>query len=203
MEEKFCSICFDNENNESLILLECNHIFHFECINEWYKKGDNKKFDKPLTCPYCRSVAFIKSIPIKYDCFFKFYYFTHFKREMCVIQNCSNKEFPLNNKTCSKHFYPFIDKNDLNKIMNYLFPFFFIPLNIKKFILNLCIEFYKHDLNIDQYIPCFLVLIKNFLLQNDFLPQSLLEILHIFYDLQKKYPELKYIHVENDVDSYL
>lgn len=200
MEEKFCSICFDNENNDSLILLECNHMFHFECVNEWYKKGDSKKFHKVLTCPYCRSVAFIKNTPAKYDCFFKFYYFTHFKREMCIIKNCTNKEFPMNNKTCSKHFYPVIDRNELNKIMNYLFPFFFIPLHIKKFILNFCLELHKYNLNVEIYVPEFLNLIKNFLIKSDFLPDNLLEVLFLYDDLVIIYPELKQIHFDTEIN---
>jgi len=202
MEEKFCSICFDNENDEKIISLQCNHIFHFDCINEWYKKGDSKKFDRVLTCPYCRTIAIITNIPIKYDCFFKFYYFTHFKREMCIVNNCQNKEFPLNHKVCSKHMYPLINRDDLNKVMNYLFPFFFMPLNIKKFLLKFCVELYYYNLSVDTYVPKILVEIKNFLLQNDFLPKTF-ELSFIFYELKTKFPELKPINIEYEkLDLY-
>ena len=41
-----CSICFDNINNEEIKKLECGHIFHKKCINDWLKIN-------PI-CPYCR-----------------------------------------------------------------------------------------------------------------------------------------------------
>lgn len=43
-----CTICCTQfENNDSVILLNCNHIFHKECINEWihYK----------AECPLCKT----------------------------------------------------------------------------------------------------------------------------------------------------
>ena len=41
-EEK-CSICMESSN---LIQLQCKHLFHENCINEWVKNND--------TCPICR-----------------------------------------------------------------------------------------------------------------------------------------------------
>lgn len=46
-ESPECSICLDVvENNELIKLINCNHVFHKYCINEW-KKINN-------TCPLCR-----------------------------------------------------------------------------------------------------------------------------------------------------
>ncbi len=42
-----CSICLQNFNdNETLKLLNCNHKFHKNCIDEWIKINKN--------CPICR-----------------------------------------------------------------------------------------------------------------------------------------------------
>ena len=47
-----CSICleiFDEESLEkSVKLINCNHIFHKECIEKWYKNSEN------INCPVCR-----------------------------------------------------------------------------------------------------------------------------------------------------
>jgi hypothetical protein len=43
-----CSICKDSLNNtRSVIKIECNHVFHRECLDEWFS-------GKVFTCPYCR-----------------------------------------------------------------------------------------------------------------------------------------------------
>lgn len=45
--ENFCSICTENYKNlDEISLLECNHLYHKDCIKEWsmYKN----------TCPICR-----------------------------------------------------------------------------------------------------------------------------------------------------
>jgi hypothetical protein len=43
-----CTICL--EEPEDCSQLKCGHIYHKECINEWFKK---KK-----TCPNCRKIMF-------------------------------------------------------------------------------------------------------------------------------------------------
>lgn len=43
-----CMICFDIENT---IQLECSHIFHLNCIKEWFVI--NIKTGSPTACPYC------------------------------------------------------------------------------------------------------------------------------------------------------
>ena len=46
-KNKVCCICLDNfENPTSIKVLECNHIFHRNCINSWLKNKTN--------CPICR-----------------------------------------------------------------------------------------------------------------------------------------------------
>ena len=39
-----CSICL--EECENYIKLNCNHIYHYECISKWIKSS--------TTCPLCR-----------------------------------------------------------------------------------------------------------------------------------------------------
>ncbi len=51
-----CSICY-NELKENLSKLQCGHIFHISCIDEWRKRYD--------TCPNCRKT--IKNIYKKYN----------------------------------------------------------------------------------------------------------------------------------------
>jgi len=49
---KECSICLDDfKQGENIIKLNCNHIFHYACINEWI-------LIKP-ECPECRRDIFV------------------------------------------------------------------------------------------------------------------------------------------------
>ena len=42
-----CIICFSDFNkNDKIKILKCGHIYHKECINEWFKKKE--------LCPICR-----------------------------------------------------------------------------------------------------------------------------------------------------
>ena len=42
-----CVICLENyESNKKITTLKCDHIFHYDCINEW--------FDTNQSCPLCR-----------------------------------------------------------------------------------------------------------------------------------------------------
>lgn len=47
-----CSVCLDNIKENDKIILECNHVFHKDCI----KKLNN------FICPLCRSNINIKKI---------------------------------------------------------------------------------------------------------------------------------------------
>jgi len=42
----FCSICLEEEK-ESIVKLNCDHLFHKDCIKDWLKRE--------LSCPVCRS----------------------------------------------------------------------------------------------------------------------------------------------------
>ena len=42
-----CAICIEPlQENDTLILLSCNHYYHYGCIKSW--------FNKELICPICR-----------------------------------------------------------------------------------------------------------------------------------------------------
>ena len=43
-----CAICLDKiENNKNIILLNCDHYFHKNCLDNWFVKSK--------TCPICRN----------------------------------------------------------------------------------------------------------------------------------------------------
>ena len=50
-ENDICSIClekyFDEENLKKVVSLNCDHLFHKECIDNWIKINKN--------CPMCKS----------------------------------------------------------------------------------------------------------------------------------------------------
>ena len=48
--DKTCSICLDKiEFNDKTTILQCNHIYHYNCAKIWFTSKCYK-----LTCPYCR-----------------------------------------------------------------------------------------------------------------------------------------------------
>ena len=48
--DEMCTICFDKfKQNESIIILPCNHIFHCNCIKKWLERT----LEEPL-CPNCK-----------------------------------------------------------------------------------------------------------------------------------------------------
>jgi len=71
-----CSICLDNFNNQEIVKLDCNHIFHFDClkniktnsfpncrrkiVNDMVCRCSNVKFfytplfKKNVTCRFCK-----------------------------------------------------------------------------------------------------------------------------------------------------
>ena len=46
-EDKFCSICLDEDKKVTCLIRKCRHEFHESCLTEWLKKDGS--------CPYCRS----------------------------------------------------------------------------------------------------------------------------------------------------
>jgi hypothetical protein len=43
---KNCSICLNSDLNELYVILDCKHIFHKKCIDNW--------FQRVRSCPNCR-----------------------------------------------------------------------------------------------------------------------------------------------------
>ena len=44
-----CAICLEMfEEDENIIQLNCNHIFHLHCIDDWLQRKEN--------CPVCRRI---------------------------------------------------------------------------------------------------------------------------------------------------
>jgi hypothetical protein len=53
-----CSICISNlKNTNNLHTLNCSHVFHKNCINEWLTKQN--------TCPMCRAIVNTQLVNIK------------------------------------------------------------------------------------------------------------------------------------------
>lgn len=49
-----CPICLEKyKKNEKCIRLNCSHIFHKRCLNEWFKNRINNS--EELNCPLCRN----------------------------------------------------------------------------------------------------------------------------------------------------
>ena len=57
-DKRNCVICMDDyKENELVLTIPCYHIFHKNCIKEWFKK------DK--TCPICKFVLNKKNLNLK------------------------------------------------------------------------------------------------------------------------------------------
>lgn len=50
--ENFCEICDCKMRSDKSVKLECGHRFHYECILESLKCGNNRMLN--MQCPYCR-----------------------------------------------------------------------------------------------------------------------------------------------------
>jgi hypothetical protein len=55
-DDKICTICHNNfkKNNKIFQLHNCNHQFHYKCIEKWFKSLSNN-FTNIRSCPLCRS----------------------------------------------------------------------------------------------------------------------------------------------------
>ena len=52
-KESECSICIEPiVDSTKLIYLDCNHVFHKNCLQEWVKS--QSKQDNTINCPLCR-----------------------------------------------------------------------------------------------------------------------------------------------------
>lgn len=49
-----CSICLNECTNCTKKTLLCNHVFHTDCIKEWFMKGDD--------CPLCRGKLYFRGM---------------------------------------------------------------------------------------------------------------------------------------------
>lgn len=153
----------DNSNNftPKMIKLNCSHYIHFHCLTKWFH---TEKY-RQLICPYCKSSVDL-NIPHGYDAFSLFYFWTKFKRNKCVVTNCNNKEYPLNFGKCARHFYPYIQHDDLFLLMSILFPYYFLQLSIKKKIIFFILNMYKKGVTFQE---SFLILLKNNLFDTQYI----------------------------------
>ena len=63
-----CMICLSEySHNDNIGILECNHIFHHDCINVWLLNYSNK-------CPYCKKKSHYCSKICINPTIFKYYY---------------------------------------------------------------------------------------------------------------------------------
>lgn len=52
--QKECSVCLDDiDENSQILLEECNHLFHKECLNRWITASSNST--PTYMCPLCRT----------------------------------------------------------------------------------------------------------------------------------------------------
>ncbi len=50
-----CSICSEQlKENNKIFKLNCNHIYHYSCINKWFKTF-TEKFNQLHSCPLCKN----------------------------------------------------------------------------------------------------------------------------------------------------
>ena len=79
---KECSICFDDINENDKKILNCNHVYHEECIEKWFSINHQ--------CPLCRKSKFDKTMKE----FEENYYMNNLKIER-QIKLCKNKIFNI------------------------------------------------------------------------------------------------------------
>ena len=40
MNNSECIICFEEINENNKYILECNHVYHTDCIMKWFRNGN-------------------------------------------------------------------------------------------------------------------------------------------------------------------
>ena len=102
-----CSICLEEiKENEIVTKLECNHVFHEECINEWANVSGKQRQDNMIwECPLCRytirsdnpmemetdTIRYLTLVKFKRDrCFIMIVTFTDFLFSVWLVISASN-----------------------------------------------------------------------------------------------------------------
>lgn len=81
-----CSICLCNIQNDNIVKLKCNHLFHKKCIIQCMKHSDK--------CPYCRQDLLLDSLVFKNLCIISK---KHKKRKRYNSLNIENEKSIINN----------------------------------------------------------------------------------------------------------
>ena len=58
---EICTICLEQldnvkESDDKIIILNCGHKFHIECINKWTIENIKIKHQKKVLCPLCKDM---------------------------------------------------------------------------------------------------------------------------------------------------
>ena len=48
--DDICPICIEDFGKETIVKLDCNHIYHKSCLEMWIINNNNDD------CPYCREI---------------------------------------------------------------------------------------------------------------------------------------------------
>ena len=56
LENRECTICFEKlEKNKTIRILKCMHMFHQECIDQWFKTSIERPGCSCVKCPLCNT----------------------------------------------------------------------------------------------------------------------------------------------------
>lgn len=108
-----CSICTENiESDDSLVITNCKHFYHEECLQEWIKHRN--------ICPYCTQsypLVKYKFLHVYYNSYIRFVY--------------NHKELFLKYMEYTKFIVVVINRyNDYENLNDSIFSRFFILYNI-------------------------------------------------------------------------
>lgn len=110
-DSNLCNICGDAESSESnpLITTSCNHIYHYDCLLDWFKNYNSRE------CPYCRA----KYAPIAVSNGKNYYHRFNVVdkslfKDICISEDgCVNRGYPALGNLC---FYDY-EKKLVNEYM--------------------------------------------------------------------------------------